>query len=467
MKTTLNKKEFQAVADSIIRSARKNGADHAAVEIESKVDALARFSRNQIIQNIEKNLSSVIVALSVNEREIAVTLDNIPSSPQEIDTITREAVDIAAEFARNPEHVPPIQPQTYETVNCVDEETLHFSHEQKAQKIQQICKAVADRDLLSYGTFRTTESYNMIANSNGLFTDHPETNADFTLTVRTKDGTGSCREVRSNHSVNRLEIDDCVEKTIEWTEHSRNPREITPQDYTVVLSPTAALNYLMFAFWAFDARKVDENRSPLVHLFNENDPIGKQHFSPLIGVRSVAAHPEHPERQYTQALSMDGMMGQGLTTTMFSKGLPVKTFPLIEKGVVRSLFHSYYWARHKNKEPFGFPTLLEFDGSDKSLDDLVAGTENGLLINSFWYIRFVDNTTLLLTGLTRDGAFKIEDGKIAYPVKNLRFNESPLLSMANVSEIGRPERQKSWGNTVLIPPMKIENFTFSSDTDAI
>jgi hypothetical protein len=111
--------------------------------------------------------------------------------------------------------------------------------------------------------------------------------------------------------------------------------------------------------------------------------------------------------------------------------------------------------------------LIEFEGSDEGLDDLIAETENGLLINSFWYIRFVDPNHLLLTGLTRDGIFKIENGVVKEPVKNLRFNESPLVSMGNIREIGKPERRRAWFTTALVPPMIVDNFTFSVGTDAV
>ena len=110
---------------------------------------------------------------------------------------------------------------------------------------------------------------------------------------------------------------------------------------------------------------------------------------------------------------------------------------------------------------------MAFSGSDRSLDDLISGVERGLLINSLWYIRFVDANNLLLTGLTRDGVFKIEDGAISVPVKNMRFNESPLISLANVTATGVPLWRQTWLGSVLMPPMVMTDMTFTAKTDAI
>jgi predicted Zn-dependent protease len=131
--------------------------------------------------------------------------------------------------------------------------------------------------------------------------------------------------------------------------------------------------------------------------------------------------------------------------------------------VVKNLYCERFWAQEKELPAIPFPANGVMEGGDASLDDLIAGTKRGVLVTRTWYIRTVDPQTLLYTGLTRDGTFFIEDGKIAFPIKNMRFNESPVIMLNNIEALGKPER--TGGN--LIPPMKIRDFTFSSLSDAV
>ena len=116
-----------------------------------------------------------------------------------------------------------------------------------------------------------------------------------------------------------------------------------------------------------------------------------------------------------------------------------------------------------------FPANGIMEGTDRSTEDLIASTERGILVSRTWYIRMVDPQTLLLTGLTRDGTFFIEKGKIAYPVKNLRFNESPVSLLNNIEALAKPVRVQGpgGGGGVLVPPMKVRDFNFTSLSDAV
>ena len=141
----------------------------------------------------------------------------------------------------------------------------------------------------------------------------------------------------------------------------------------------------------------------------------------------------------------------------------------IEKGVVKNMAYSRYWAQKQGKKPVPYPSNVIMAGGTASLEDMIKSTQRGILVTKLWYIREVDPQTLLLTGLTRDRTFYIENGKIKHAVKNFRFNESPIIMLNNLEMLGRPERvvsTESDGN-YLIPPMKIREFTFSSLSDAV
>ena len=149
--------------------------------------------------------------------------------------------------------------------------------------------------------------------------------------------------------------------------------------------------------------------------------------------------------------------------------MPQEKISWIEKGVVKNLVYSRYWAQKKGVKPLPFPDGFIMTGGTASLDQLISGTEKGILVTRLWYIRTVDPQTLLVTGLTRDGTFYIENGQIKYPVKNFRFNESPIIMLNNLEELGRPVRTISGesGAVALIPPMRVRDFTFTSLSDAI
>jgi predicted Zn-dependent protease len=197
-------------------------------------------------------------------------------------------------------------------------------------------------------------------------------------------------------------------------------------------------------FRGFDARSADEGRS-FMSKKGGGTRLGEQLFSENVNIYSDPLNPEIPG------------------STWSGDGLPVTRTQWVQNGVVKNLSYSRYWASQKNVQPLPFSRSLVMEGGNQSLEDLIKSTEKGILVTRFWYIRMVDPQSLLLTGLTRDGTFYIENGEIKFPIKNFRFNESPVIMLNNVEALGKPVRTGSG----LIPPMKIRDFTFSSLSDAI
>jgi predicted Zn-dependent protease len=147
-------------------------------------------------------------------------------------------------------------------------------------------------------------------------------------------------------------------------------------------------------------------------------------------------------------------------------GLAVEPVTWVERGVVKRLYHSRYWASVSDTSPDASRWPMFIDGDDLDVDDLVAQCDRGLLVKNMWYIRFVDRRSLILTGMTRDGVFLVEDGRVVRPVKNLRWNESPITFLQNVKALSRAERVGGWGYTKL-PGILSTDFTFTSTTDSI
>jgi predicted Zn-dependent protease len=221
----------------------------------------------------------------------------------------------------------------------------------------------------------------------------------------------------------------------------------------VVLEPTAVANLLGLMVFAMNARAADEGRSFFSKRGGGNK-VGEQVVDPRV---TIVSDPWDPDL---------------LAQPFAGDGLPNKRTVWIENGICRNLNYDRYWASQKNVEPTGFPAGVKMMGGESSLDDLIRSTERGVLVTRFWYIRPLDPRTILYTGLTRDGTFLIENGRVSRPVKNFRFNESPVTMLNNVEMMGRPIRVSASesgdvGQSVVVPPIKSHDFNFQSISDAV
>jgi len=294
------------------------------------------------------------------------------------------------------------------------------------------------------GFLENSTSFNAVMNSKGLFAYNKGTNVSFSVTVRNKQGTGSGYVEQDFNDLAKMDTLALSKIAAGKANGSAGAKAIEPGKYTVILEPLAASDILGNMFRGFDARSADEGRS-FMSKKGGGTRLGEQLFSENVNIYSDPLNPEIP------------------SSTWSGDGLPVKRTQWVEKGVVKNLAYSRYWAAQKGVEPLPFSRGVIIEGGNQSLEELIKSTEKGILVTRFWYIRSVDPQTLLLTGLTRDGTFYIENGEIKFPIKNFRFNESPVIMLNNVEAMGKPVRTGSG----LIPPMKIRDFTFTSLSDAI
>jgi predicted Zn-dependent protease len=179
--------------------------------------------------------------------------------------------------------------------------------------------------------------------------------------------------------------------------------------------------------------------------------LGEQLMDPKVNIYSDPFNPDLPSSTW----SREGQLQEKRSW--------------VEKGIVKNLSYSRFWAEKKNVKPVPPPANIIMEGGTATLEEMIKSTEKGILVSRLWYIRMVDPQTLLLTGLTRDGTFYIENGEVKFPIKNFRFNESPVIMLNNVETLGKPERSISVESyrSYLVPPMKVRDFTFTSLSDAI
>jgi predicted Zn-dependent protease len=293
---------------------------------------------------------------------------------------------------------------------------------------------------------RGTASAAATANGNRRYFQSSQ--ADFSITARSADGTGSGYYAGDHFDLARLDATRIAGEAVGKAVRSQQPKAIEPGVYPVILEPQAVSDLLGFLTGALDARNADEGRSALSGKDGKTR-VGEQLFSERINLYSDPMHAEMP------------------AVPSSNEGIPASRVSLIKGGVLENLVYSRYWAQQKKRQPTPGPVnyILESTQPAVSLDEMIKATPRGLLISRFWYVRLVDPRTIVITGLTRDGLWWIDRGKISHPVRNLRFNQSVLAMLApwNVEAVGTPQRL----SPMMVPPLKLGSFTFTSISDAI
>jgi predicted Zn-dependent protease len=435
--------EALSLIEATIKQSRAEGV---FVSLSASESALSRFSENQIGQNISKNSFNLTVTSYFGKRSASASTTELDS--EAIAQTLRRSEDLARFAPEDPEWVPLLPPQTYEQrLPAFDLVTANFSPLERGKLIQQVCSLCRRAGVDGSGTLSTSVSLQAIGNSEGLLACDRETEADFSFTARQEDG--SSWSNRTAWGIELLPIEEITEKVIQRAIASRSPREVKPGDYTVIFEAAAMSSLLPWVIWNLDARAADEGRSFMSRTDEKGKSIGnrvgEQMFSSLVQVRRDSAHP----------LLQSGRF--------FGDGLSDRYLEVIKDGVPQTLSYSRYWAQQQEQEPTGSFYPIVMTGSDKHLADLIEQTERGILVSRAWYVRYVNPRTLEVTGMTRDGTFWIEDGQLAYPIKNLRFNQSLPQMLSNLEALSQVQR---CGSSV-IPGCKVKDFHFSSITDSV
>ena len=444
----LTEDQAKAVLEKVIALSK---ADEVTAVLAGSREGNIRFALNNITTSgIVDNLD-LFVTSSFGMRSGTTTVNQFDDPS--LERAVRRSEELARLAPENPEFVPALGKQDYPVTPAYDESIAAITPQFRARVAAESIDPCKEENLVAAGYLADTVNVAAIASSEGNFGYARATSFDYTCTVRTDDGTGSGWVSSNVAKTARFDAGRSIRTGIAKAKASVGARALEPGKYTVILEPAAAAGLLTFMMFGFDGRQADEGRSFLSKPGGGNR-IGEQLFDKRVNIFADPADPDVP------VLAWD------------PEGLPRDRRVFVEDGKVRTMRYSRYWASQQEVEPTAQPGNLILTGGDKSTAELVATTERGILVSRTWYIRLVDPQTMLLTGLTRDGTFYIEDGEIKYPVKNFRFNESPVIMLNNVEEFGRPIRVSSGGggafNTLaMMPPMKLRDFTFTSLSDAV
>ena len=443
---TMTRQEMEMLAEKVIGY---SSAERIAVNIGSNRTGNTRFAANQRSTSGSGEDANVVVTSWFGSRHAVATTNNLS------DDALRATVERSEQVARlapeDPEDMPLLGPQDYIDVGAHFASTASLEPGDRARAAMTALEVTREAgDLDAAGFIVTGESATAIANSAGLFAYHRTTTANYTLTVRTKDGTGSGWAGADDHDWSKLDFRGVSSRAIEKARASRNPVAIEPGRYTVILEPQAVGDLVQLLAFSADARSADEGRSAFVKEGGGNK-IGEQVVDPRVTLLSDPADPQ--------------VLGQPFD----GEGMPLGRQVWIENGVLAQLVYSRFWADKQGKEATGFPTSIKMAGGSSSMDDMIASTERGVLVTRLWYLRQVDPRTILNTGLTRDGTFLVENGRIARSLQNFRFNESPLFMLNNLEAVGPARRLAGTeaGGNIVMPSIKVRDFNFTSLSEAV
>lgn len=424
-------------------------ADSATVRLRGHERGNIRFALNSSTTNGFQDGLSLSIESNFGKRSGSASTNEFDD--RAIEATVRKAEQNARLAPENAEFQPPLGPQKYVESRTFFESTAGA----RPEKLATLCAPViqeADRaGVTAAGFLEAGAECEALATSNGLFAFEPSTAVRFTVSARTADGTGSGWAGQHQHDIARLNVSRLGKSAMEKTVQSRSPVALDPGKYTVILEPAAVCDLLGIMIWGFDARSADEGRSFFTKKGGGNK-LGEKLFGDAIHLYSDPHHELAPGSVYSP------------------EGLPVVRRDWIKEGVINELVYSRFWAKKNDREPVPHPTNLIMAGANTTVDEMVRNTKRGVLVTRFWYIREVDPRTMLFTGLTRDGTFLVEDGKISKPVKNFRFNESPVALLSNIEAMGPAERTTGsevddW--PICVPPLLVKNFNFASLSDAV
>jgi predicted Zn-dependent protease len=442
----LSREESQGILERALAASK---ADRIAATLTSNHTGNTRFAANQLSTSGSVQDANLAVQSWYGSKHAVVTTNTLT------DAAIRQAVEKSEALARlapdDPEDMPLLGPQTYAPVAAYFDTTADLSPEERARAAMTALEVTrASGDLEAAGFIASAANSVALANSAGLFAYHQSTTANYTLTVRTGDGTGSGWAGTDSQDWTKLDIAGVSRRAIEKARASRSPVAIEPGRYTVILEPQAVGDLVQLLAFAADARSADEGRSAFVKEGGGNK-IGEKILDERVTIMSDPSDPQ--------------LLAQPFDGEGFSLGRQV----WIERGVLQQLIYSRFWAQKQGKQPTGGPTSVKLGGGTTSMDQMIASTERGVLVTRLWYLRQVDPRTILYTGLTRDGTFLIENGKISRSVRNFRFNESPLFMLNNLEALGPAERLAGTeaGGDVVMPALKVRDFNFTSLSEAV
>ena len=445
----LEQKQAQTLCEGILQRCGSNPAE-MLLSMEDK--ALTRFANNAIHQNVSENNLNLLVRLFNGTRSGTATTNRMDADA--LDEVVERARANAQAGPENPDFPGLAGPATYQQVSSFDRETAGLSPKKRAEAVSAVCRLAKEKGLNASGAFSTGSGAIAIANTEGVFAYHDSTSADFQTVVMGADSSG--RAQASGWQASEIPVEALGREALRKAEQGASPQAVQPGEYTVIFDPYVTEDLLsMLNMHGMGAQAVLDGRSWM------NDRFGQQAMSPLVSIWD------------------DGLDPSGMPLPFDYEGVPKQRVEIVAEGTVKGPVYDRYTAKKAGVESTGHalpPTMRTFGPvalnlfmapGEASLEEMIASTDRGLYVTRFWYTRLVHPRDCIVTGMTRDGVFLIENGQVTQPVKNLRFTQSYVQALANVEMVGGETRLLSSeyiGMATLVPALKISKFSFTGVT---
>ncbi|MDJ0766782.1 MAG: TldD/PmbA family protein [Myxococcota bacterium] len=428
----------EALASTIQRALAQKTADHATISVRGFEQGATRFANGEINQNVATSDLVLHAAVAFDRRTGTASTNDL--SDDAVAACVKKAEEMARLSPPDPEFMPPVQPMSLPEVLTWVETSANVSPAARAALISRAAAVASDRGLSAAGSLTTTARITAIGNSNGHFALNRSTSARFKYSATSSDSVGWASGIARD--IEKMDWEGIASRAVKKCEQGRSPKTLSPGRYEVILEPAAVTGLIAhFLHYQFDAKATFEGRTflsgkedaslfaPNVHLFS--DPTW--HACPVC--------------------------------PFDSDGMKLGTVDWIRAGKVANLATTRYWAKREKRSFTGRPYTPILKGGTATIDDMIRSTKRGLWITRLWYIRSVDPMRDLMTGMTRDGTFLIENGEIVGPVRNLRFNDSAARLLNHVELLGETHTTSSWYGPAVAPFLKAREFNFTGKTE--
>ena len=446
--------EVKAITDKIFNMAK--GADAVEVDLTGSERSGTRWANSTITVNLVQFDRQLTITVRIGQKTASVTTRDF--SDAALQASVDEAIADAKGRPDSPNLPELLGAQTYLPVDAALPSGVNFGPRERALMVKESIDICEKRGVLGAGYIPKMYQTNCTANTKGLFAYYRYAEAGFILTCRMADGSGSgWAGITGIKDISMIKAGELTTVAADKALRSRKPKALEPGRYTVILEPRANARFL----------------SLMTGIFNQGGgqggPGGGGGGGGFGGGQNQFMRDKKPgDKIFSDLFTLKSDVGNTLLrqTPMMGDNTPAAPVTWVEKGILKNL------AGGPNGPRATVNMSMVQEGSDLSIADMISQTRRGLLVTFFWYIRGVDNATLLNTGMTRDGLFLIENGKIVSPVQNFRWNMSPLVGYNNLSLVGKPVPMHTGesydgGGTALVPPVRIEDFYMTSVSPAV
>jgi predicted Zn-dependent protease len=445
-----SQQDVKNIIDQVLGYSKLPGCE---VDVQWTEDNFIRFANNGITTSgyrITQQIS--ITSTTADKRSGNAAVSEL--TPEALKNGVKQAEELAAISRPDPEDMPPLPAQNYPRLSNFDAFTSSARGDVMVPQVKAVLAAALKNNLVAAGYMQRSANAVAVGNKAGLFGYHTYTDSSLTHTMRNPQGTSSGWATQSSVSIKDLDGEQQAKVSVDKCLRGANRKKLDPGKFTVIMEPAAVADLIGWLGFAFGARDAEQGQSFLSKSGEGPNAVstlvGEKLFPDFITLRSDPFHPKLASTPWGPSL------------------LPNEKIAWIDKGVVSNLFYDRYWAQKAGKKPTPNPVNLVLDGQENTLADLIASVDRGLLVTRLHYIRVVQPKTWQLTGLTRDGVFLIEKGKVTDAITNFRWNESPAEVLQRTTKLTQPVRvTNDETGSNMAPALITTDFNLTSVSDAV